>query len=576
MLEQLNKISVKYAIAFIGVALSLIAVVTVDFLLVNTVKERMTEFSSTFNNATSNVLNADRDLYQAHVAILEYLGEEPGTTSAKAQLDDYRENAQQAYDRMQNFQQLLADYPSITAKLNGFEQLYTDWRSQTDQVISLHDNGRRDDADVHFEGPMSQAFGALRNVYDIGGEAVADKTQALEAATLEKVQAQQYAVTLFTLVVAIVAIAIALGGPLMMSRAIRQITHRIKEIAEGDGDLTARIQSKRRDEIGELASQFNVFVTRIDRTLQAVRASTHSVQHASDEIAKGSQDLASRSQQAASNLQETSASMEEITSTVSNTADAAQQANQLVQSTSNVAHEGQLAMSQVEQTMDDISASSAQIKDIIALIDGIAFQTNILALNASVEAARAGEHGRGFAVVAQEVRTLAGRSSDASQSIRELIDTSVTRTQFGADLVKRTGKTMEEIVKSISRVTDVIGDISAGAKEQSLGIGQVNTAVSELDAMTQQNASMVEQTNAAASGMQEQAERLNELLASFRLGNDLSESLPSPSATGAGTTHASAQTSHAQTSHAQAAPARTTRTSSPTPSRAPAEEWEEF
>ncbi|MAX33174.1 MAG: chemotaxis protein [Halomonadaceae bacterium] len=566
MLERLNKISIKYAIAFIGVALSLIVVVTIDSLLVNTVKERMTEFSSTFNKATSNVLNADRDLYQAHVAILEYLGEEPGTPAAEAQLGDYRENAQQAYDRMHRAQELLANYPDIIAKLDGFEQLFSSWQGEADQAIALHDSGQQNDAEAQLNGPMSAAFGALRDVYDVGGEAIANKTQALEAATLEDVKAQQFAVMIFTLLVAIVAIAIALGGPLMMSRAIRQITHRIKEIAEGDGDLTARINSKRKDEIGELASQFNAFVTRIDRTLQAVRASTHSVQHASKEITRGSHDLASRSQQAAANLQQTSASMEEITSTVNNTADSAQQANQLVQSTSNVAYEGQQAMSQVEQTMDEISASSAQIKDIIALIDGIAFQTNILALNASVEAARAGEHGRGFAVVAQEVRTLASRSSDASQSIRELIDTSVARTQHGADLVKKTGKTMEEIVNSISRVNDVIGDISAGAKEQSIGVGQVNTAVSELDAMTQQNASMVAQSNAAATGMQEQAERLNELIASFRLGNDLSEGLPSRSA------------NEAKTAPSPAPPSitRSAQTTSPAPTRMPAEEWEEF
>ena len=566
MLKHLNKISVKYAIAFIGVALSLIAVVTVDFLLVNTVKERMTEFSNTFNKATSNVLNADRDLYQAHVATLEYLSEEPETTGAQSQLDDYRENAQQAYDRMQTFQRLLANYPDIIAKLDEFEPLYSAWRRQADQVFSLYDSGRVDDAEAHFEGPMSEAFGTLRDVYDVGGEAVAAKIETLEAATLEKVKAQQYTVMFFTLLVAIVAVAIALGGPLMMSRAIRQITHRIKEIAEGDGDLTARITSKRRDEIGELASQFDVFVARIDRTLQSVRASTHGVHNASDEITKSSQDLASRSEQAASSLQETSASMEEITSTVSNTAEAAQQADQLVQSTSNVAREGQRAMTQVEKTMDEISASAAQIKDIITLIDGIAFQTNILALNASVEAARAGEHGRGFAVVAQEVRTLAGRSSDASQSIRELIDTSVTRTQSGAELVKSTGKTMEEIVESIGRVTDVIGDISAGAKEQSQGISQVNTAVSELDAMTQQNASMVEQTNAAAAAMQEQAERLNVLIASFRLGNDVSEAQPS----------SSTADSNAMRSLPSASLTRATPKPSSKPVSKPVDEWEEF
>ncbi|MGC3873192.1 methyl-accepting chemotaxis protein [Halomonas sp. GXIMD04776] len=561
----MNKISVKYAIAFIGVALSLMAVVTIDFFLVGSVKERMTEFSGTFNKATSAVLNADRDLYQAHVATLEYLSEEPGTEKAQTQLADYRDNAEQAYERMQNFARLLAGYPDIVAKLSAFETLYQNWSQQADLVFSLHDSNRLGEAKAQLEGPASKAFDTLRDVYDAGGEAAAAKVDELEAATLKKIKTQQYSVIIFTLLVFIAAVAIALGGPLMMSRAIRQITHRIKEIAEGDGDLTARIDSKRKDEIGELAGQFNAFVTRVDQTLQSVRASTHGVHHAADEIAKSSQDLSSRSEQAASNLQETSASMEEITATVNNTAESAQQANQLVQSTADVARQGQEAMGQVEKTMDEISASAAQINEIITLIDGIAFQTNILALNASVEAARAGEHGRGFAVVAQEVRTLASRSGDASKNIRELIDTSVARTHSGAELVKSTGKTMQEIVNSIGRVTDVIGEISAGAKEQSLGIGQVNTAVGELDAMTQQNAAMVEQTNAAAGEMREQAERLNQLIASFRLGNDMSASLPS----------ASKATTPGKTLSSSKASPKTIK-QSPSSQKATADEWEEF
>ena len=188
-----------------------------------------------------------------------------------------------------------------------------------------------------------------------------------------------------------------------------------------------------------------------------------------------------------------------------------------MQSTVQVARRGQDAMREVETTMGEISASSEKINEIITLIDGIAFQTNILALNASVEAARAGEHGRGFAVVAQEVRTLAGRSGDASREIRELVDRSVTSTQTGAGLVKNAGRTMEDIVASIDKVTRVISEISTGAQEQSQGIGQVNTAVAELDTMTQHNASMVEETSSAAEEMRHQAEQLAALIASFRL-----------------------------------------------------------
>ncbi|MGQ4879636.1 methyl-accepting chemotaxis protein [Billgrantia sp. LNSP4103-1] len=529
--NPMNKIRVKYAVAFIGVALSLLVVVVADLLLVHSVRDRMTEFSGTFNAAISAVLNADRDLYQARVAELESLQATSGSDRAQALQEDYAENAQQAYERMHEFTLLLAAYPEVVDRLDDFEALFTDWSAQSSEVLALHAAGDTEAARERLEGASLVAFDRLRDVYNEAGELADAKVIELEALTLSRIRTQQFSVLGFTLLVFLAAVAIALVGPMLMSRAIRQITGRIREITEGDGDLTARIESRRKDELGELAEQFNAFILRIDRTLQTVRSSTLSVHNASNEIAKSSQDLASRTEQTAANLQETSASMEEITATVGNTSDATQQANQLVQETVDVARHGQEAMAKVESTMDDISRSAAQINDFIGLIDSITFQTNILALNASVEAARAGEHGRGFAVVAQEVRTLASRSSEASRGIRELIDTSVSRTQSGASLVKSTGKTMQEIVTSIERITGVIGEISAGAKEQSQGIAQVNTAVSELDNMTQHNASLVEQTSAAAAEMRDQVERLNDLIASFRLSDaaDASQTfLPAP------------------------------------------------
>lgn len=301
---------------------------------------------------------------------------------------------------------------------------------------------------------------------------------------------------------------------------IKRTASAMQDIAQGRGDLTRRLAVESNDEIGNLAVQFNAFVERMQETLRDVRRSTMSVYHSAGEISHSSEELATRTEQAAANLQETSASMEEITSTVNHSADNALQANKLVQSTSEVAHQGEEAMGQVERTMSDINDSATRISEIITMIDAIAFQTNILALNASVEAARAGEHGRGFAVVAQEVRVLASRSSDASKEIRGLIDNSVQHTHAGAELVRNAGATMRQIVESVSKVTDVIGEISAGAKEQSSGIGQINTAVAEMDTMTQQNAAMVQESTTAAADMRRHAEHLNELINSFILGDD--------------------------------------------------------
>ena len=248
-----------------------------------------------------------------------------------------------------------------------------------------------------------------------------------------------------------------------------------------------------------------------------VRSGTDTIATASGQIAAGNQDLSSRTEEQASSLEETASSMEELTSTVKQNADNARQANQLAVSASEVASRGGTVVSQVVQTMGSINASSKKIVDIIGVIDGIAFQTNILALNAAVEAARAGEQGRGFAVVAAEVRNLAQRSAAAAKEIKTLIDDSVDKVDSGAKLVDEAGATMQEIVDSIQRVTDIMSEITAASAEQTSGIEQINQAITQMDQVTQQNAALVEEAAAASEAMQEQAGKLAQVVAVFRL-----------------------------------------------------------
>ncbi|MFI8749524.1 methyl-accepting chemotaxis protein [Vreelandella lionensis] len=518
-MKMVNKISFKYAAAFTTVALSLLAVVAADFLLVNMAKDKFHEVVDIYIPAMSTTLNADRDLYQARVAEIEYVLTSSSSSRSAQLLASYEENAQQAYDRMQAYFQSMQSHPELLAQLSNFEITYSKWKQESSRVFELHQSGDINSALDILSGSSLESFEELRSLYDISGQNVEAVVLATELAVADRIKLQQASTLIFSLAVFALVMLVAVMGPKMMSRAIQQVSARIQEITEGDGDLTARIDSKRKDEIGELAAQFNAFIKRIDDTLQSVSQSTVSLQHASTEIAKGSQELASRTEQAAANLQQTSASMEQIAAVVNNASESAQQANQLALSTRDIAHQGLNAMQGVQKTMGSISESSSQIGEIVTMIESIAFQTNILALNASVEAARAGEHGRGFAVVAQEVRILASRTSEASKSISELISTSSERTLSGVSQVKAASDTLHSMMQSIERVADVVAEISAGAKEQSVGIGQVNDAVNELDSMTQHNASMVEESSAAAAELREQADRLSTLVGSFKLSN---------------------------------------------------------
>jgi methyl-accepting chemotaxis protein len=295
----------------------------------------------------------------------------------------------------------------------------------------------------------------------------------------------------------------------------------VGEIAQqiAGGDLSAVIKTHDSDQ-GSILYGMKAMQQRLADTIGEIRRSADTIATASSQIASGNMDLSARTESQASSLEETAASMEQLTSTVNQNTDNAVQANQLVQSASAVAEKGGKVVSQVVQTMETINASATRIVDIISVIDGIAFQTNILALNAAVEAARAGEQGRGFAVVASEVRNLAQRSAGAAKEIKELINASVDSIGAGSALVAEAGATMEQVVASVSRVTQIMSAITEASHEQSTGIGHVNMAITEMDSVTQQNAALVEQAAAAAGSMQEQAGMLAELVCRFKLNGD--------------------------------------------------------
>ncbi|WP_010458020.1 methyl-accepting chemotaxis protein [Acidovorax radicis] len=320
-----------------------------------------------------------------------------------------------------------------------------------------------------------------------------------------------------TAVVLGILLAVLMGGAMIrqISRALGNAVQITDSVAQGD--LTVPIKAQGKDEIAQLLGGLTAMRDNLANVVSGVRGNAQGVASASAEIASGNNDLSIRTEQQASALQETAASMEELSSTVKQNADNARQANQLAMSASTAAGQGGDVVSEVVETMKGINDSSKKIADIISVIDGIAFQTNILALNAAVEAARAGEQGRGFAVVAGEVRSLAGRSAEAAKEIKALITASVERVEQGSALVDKAGVTMTEVVSSIRRVTDIMGEISAASSEQSTGVSQVGEAVTQMDQVTQQNAALVEEMAAAASSLSQQAQALVGAVAVFKL-----------------------------------------------------------
>ncbi|MFZ2987423.1 methyl-accepting chemotaxis protein [Ideonella sp.] len=362
-------------------------------------------------------------------------------------------------------------------------------------------------ADQQFK-QLSASMGAL-----VGR--IENRTEAALQASVS--QSRQTTVLLLGLglliTLGVVGVSVLMLGKIVA--ALQGATRVARAVAAGD--LNVRTDSDRTDELGDLQRSLGDMVQRLNSSLLTVREVASGIASAGAEIATGNQDLSQRTEQAASSLQQTASSMEQLTGTVRHSAESATQANALAGSAMSVAQRGGEAVAQVVATMDEINTASRKIADIIGVIDGIAFQTNILALNAAVEAARAGEQGRGFAVVAAEVRSLAGRSAEAAREIKSLIGASVEKVDSGARQVQTAGATMDDIVASVQRVSQIIADISNAAHDQSDGIGQVNSAVSHLDQMTQQNAALVEQSAAAAEHLKGQAQALTALVADFHL-----------------------------------------------------------
>ena len=480
--------------------------------------------------AVDRLLHAENDLQQALVIERSLLFMSASSPDARAQAAQHAQKLEQVRTRWKQYTAMTAT-ETERARWAEFERALAEWAGASREVLKVlaqdTPDARRDAIDLSM-GEGAEKFGKANRVLAALTELRIEDARR-QAATQERRAVHLRWWTVFLLAA---AVAIAVGVALTVARAIgrplEETVVLLKDIAEGEGDLTKRLEVRGRDEIGQLSLWFNRFMDKLQHVMREVASSADDVTTASQDLSAATTNLSSGAQEQAAALEETAASLEEITGTIKQNADNARQASQLALGSRTVAQQGGQVVTDAVRSMRAIEESSGKIADIITTIDEIAFQTNLLALNAAVEAARAGEHGRGFAVVAAEVRNLAQRSAGASKEIRALIHDSVQKVESGGELVNASGTTLEEIVTSVKRVTEIIAEIAAAAQEQTTGVGQVNDTLLQMDRVAQSSAAQTEEIASTAQVLASQAGKLRTLVGRFKLATEAATCAATP------------------------------------------------
>ncbi|MFG0455455.1 methyl-accepting chemotaxis protein [Shewanella mangrovisoli] len=540
-----NSIRVKFSLMFAIMATALIVMAVTDAMQNRTTLKQMQEFSQRFNPAISAILNADRDLYQAQLSEEVLLRPELSSENRKGEIDNWQENVDQARDRMGEFKNYLQDHLEVIKSTSGFEAQFSLWYQASSEVINAVKNNDFELARQLHENKSKKEFKALRNIYNAAGEAADNRVKELDLQASEQATTQtQISVTIATLV-AIVALVIAYFGPKIIVNAIRDITDRINDIVDGDGNLTQRIPITRQDEIGELANAFNLFVAQLQQMVIAIISQTKDVSQTVENLATKSTTTIGISYEQeqfvdtiVTAVNEMSAAVREVASNALHTATEITKVNdQTIEGknilTQSVNHIQQLSESvkQAVAVIEKLSVNSANIASVLDVIRSIAEQTNLLALNAAIEAARAGEQGRGFAVVADEVRTLASRTETSTQDIQRMIEElqrgvndAVKSIESGASLTNstvtlasQTQDALDEILNSTSKVSEMSTQTATATEEQTHVTEEINRNLTELSDKTRYCNTVIQETQQIVVNTQTICSNLQKEVSRFKV-----------------------------------------------------------
>ncbi|GAA6204718.1 methyl-accepting chemotaxis protein [Thalassotalea sp. SU-HH00458] len=542
---NMHTIRFRYTALFCSLGICLTILVLMNNSLVSTTEDSLVRFGSNFNPAISAVINADRDLYQAKVAELKVLDEGISSGNIEQNYADYQENAKQALDRFNKYKQLMSDYPDVNIQLKGFDASYNLWLKESNQVFSLVKNNQLSAAKAHANTTSQKTFDELREFYNLAGELADKKSTSVSKETISTVDSSIVILSVISGIIIILTFVIGIAAPKAMADALHDLSEKLKAINTGDGDLTKRICSKRKDEIGQVANNLDEFIDSLANLIKSIVDQSSQVISGVSELDAGATEIKETSEQQLLSVEMIVTAVNEMSYAIAEVAKNAQLTSTEIMMVNNLAHEGtditSEAVSEIQGlsvTVEEatavivkLSENSQNIASVLDVIRGIAEQTNLLALNAAIEAARAGEQGRGFAVVADEVRTLASRTQQSTEDIQVMIealktgvDNAVTAigkgnaaTKTSVELSQKTLEALEKISEASNRVSDVAAQTATATEEQSQVSDDVSKNLTVMSDQTKVNHEVAGKNSYASETTMQLATALSNSVTRFKL-----------------------------------------------------------